>query len=244
MTSQLSVYLPMIWLKAPNISCKHGFSTRRGGVSLAPFDSMNLGGSEDDPLHISKNRELALHELGLEKFPVARLKQVHGNVVHQANDEIQTGDALVTDKPGLTLAINIADCYPLLFHDPVKRIIGAAHAGWRGTVARIGTNTITAMKALGADINNIQVAIGQGICRDNFEVGPEVLQQFREHNFPEYCLAGNRIDLLAANRFVLLENRILPENIWAMNRCTTEPEFFSYRRDHGKTGRMWAVICL
>jgi polyphenol oxidase len=234
----------MIWLKAPNISCKHGFSTRRGGISLAPFDSMNLGGSEDDPSHISKNRELALHELGLENFPVARLKQVHGNDVHYAQSELQTGDAHVTDKAGLTLAINIADCYPLLFHDPINRIIGAAHAGWRGTVARIGTRTIAAMKELGADIKNIHVAIGQGICAAKFEVGPEVLLQFKEQGFPESCFAGNHIDLLEANRFVLLESDISPANIWAMNRCTTEPDFFSYRRDHGKTGRMWAVICL
>lgn len=100
------------------------------------------------------------------------------------------------------------------------------------------------MVKLGAEIPHIKVAIGQGICAKNYEVSEEVILQFKDQQFPETCWNNRQLDLLQANRFVALESGILEENIWSMNRCTTEDDFFSYRRDHGKTGRMWAVIML
>ena len=100
------------------------------------------------------------------------------------------------------------------------------------------------MVKLGAEKEHIKVAIGQGICAKNYEVSLEVIQQFMKHGFPESCWNERQMDLLKANEFVALENGILKENIWSMNRCTTEPDFFSYRRDNGKTGRMWAIIML
>ncbi len=233
-----------MWLKAPNINCIHGFSTREGGISKAPFDSLNLGGSEDEPANIWSNRKKALEDLNLSIDNLAYLKQIHSNKVNVAKVGQLEGDALVTDQKNFVLTISIADCYPLLFHDPVNNIIGGAHAGWRGTVSKIAENTIIEMKKLGSKAENIKVAIGQGICQNNFEVGPEVIEQFKGAGFSSSCWKENKIDLVACNKFVLLQNGVKEENIWSMNRCTFENDFFSYRRDKGTTGRMWAVISL
>ncbi len=233
-----------MWLKAPNINCIHGFSTREGGISKAPFDSLNLGGSEDEPSSILSNRKTALQNLNLSIDNLSYLKQIHSNKVNVAKVGQLEGDALVTDQKNLVLAISIADCYPLLFHDPINNIIGGAHAGWRGTVGKIAKNTIDEMILLGAKAEHIKVAVGQGICQDNFEVGQEVIDQFKDAGFPFSCWKENKIDLVECNKFVLMQNGIKEENIWSMNRCTFENDFFSYRRDKGKTGRMWAVISL
>lgn len=233
-----------MWLKAPNINCVHGFSERHGGISEPPFDSLNLGGSEDLPEKIISNRKIALKELGLSIDNLCNLKQVHGNKVNLAKPGQQEGDALVTNEPNLVIAISIADCYPILFYDEVSKVIGGAHAGWRGTVSQIAENTIKKMLKLGARVENIKVAIGQGICQNKFEVGTEVIEQFEQAGFPSTCWKENKIDLIACNKFVLLQNGIPEKNIWTMKRCTFEEDFFSYRRDNGKTGRMWAVISL
>lgn len=233
-----------MWLTSPNIACTHGFSTRHGGVSKSPFLSLNLGGNDDDNACISTNRQLALQHLNLNSDSLCYLKQVHGNVVREAAPGQQEGDALVSNKTGLTLAISIADCYPILFFDEKNAVIGAAHAGWRGTVSGIAGNVVKAMQKLGAEPQHINVAIGQGICRDKFNVGDEVTDSFRKEGFPETFLKDNKIDLVKCNIFVLKENHIPEKNIWAMNRCTFENDFYSYRRDKGITGRMWGLIAL
>lgn len=234
----------MYWIKSNNINTTHGFSTRNGGVSPAPFLSLNLGGTEDLPENIAENRRRALADLNIKMEQVSYLNQIHSNIVCQGTVGKQTGDALVTNQANLALAIGAADCYPVLFYDEKNKVIGAAHCGWKGTLARIVKNTIEEMVKLGAEKQQIKVAIGQGICADNYEVSEEVIQHFKEQNFPETCWNKRQLNLLKANQFVALESGILKENIWSMNRCTTESDFFSYRRDHGKTGRMWAVIML
>lgn len=230
------------YILAPNIAAKHAFFTRNGGISPAPFGSLNFGGSEDDPENIRINRERALTAIGMNPERVARLNQVHGGDVLIGKVGSQTADALVTTERDLVLAIGAADCYPILFHDPKNNVIGAAHCGWKGTLARIAKNTIEKMISLGADVKEIRAAIGPGICRDNYEVSEEVIQHFLDAGFPDSIHTGRQLDLLAANKFVLAEAGIANENTWAMNRCTTEDDFFSYRRDKGRTGRMWAVI--
>ena len=121
-----------MWLKSANIKCTHGFSTRHGGVSKAPYHSLNFGGSGDFTENILQNRLLALQQLGIAKNYLCSLNQVHGNTVCVAKPGYQTGDALVTNLPNHTLAIGVADCYPILFYDEINHVIGAAHAGWRG----------------------------------------------------------------------------------------------------------------
>ena len=234
----------MEFFTSPIISTPHAFFTRKGGVSPAPFSSLNFGGSEDAPENISENRRRALLAAGMNPENVARLNQVHGNEVCTAKIGNQTGDALVTKEKNLTLAIGAADCYPILFHDAKNKIIGAAHAGWRGTLALIAKKTIEAMEKLGADKNFIHAAIGPGISGKNYEVSDEVIKRFNDEGFPNYCWKKRNLDLLEANKFVLRESGIAEKNIWALGRCTTEDDFFSYRRDKGKTGRMWACIML
>lgn len=233
-----------MWIKAPNIICVHGFSTRHGGVSAGMFSSLNLGGTQDEPERILENRQRALSGLNLLPSGLCTLKQVHGNQVVQAKPGIQEGDALVTNQKQLTLAISIADCYPILFHDPLNQVIGAAHAGWRGTLDKIAEATVQSMINHGARAENIQVAIGQGISQNRFEVGNDVIDRFNQAGFPEACWHKNKLDLIACNVFVLLKNGILKPNIWTMNRCSFEHDFFSYRRDKSITGRMWAVISI
>lgn len=233
-----------MWLTAPNISCKHGFSTRFGGVSGGAFESLNLGGSDDLQENIQANRKISLEKLHLSYNDLCNLKQVHGTDVLIASKDQQQGDALVSNQKDLVLAVSIADCYPILFHDPVNQVIGAAHAGWRGTVGRIAVNTIHEMLKIGAQKEHIQIAIGQGISKDKFEVDYEVVEQFANNGFPQHLLENNHIDLAACNEFVLNEIGISSQNIWSMHRCTFENDFFSYRRDKGNTGRMWGVISL
>jgi len=233
-----------MWLHAPDIKCTHGFSTRYGGVSSTPFDSLNLGGSEDDPAKILQNRKLALEKLHVNPSHLCTLKQVHGNHVCSAQPGSQEGDALVTNKKKLALAISIADCYPILFYDRQNGVIGAAHAGWRGTRSKVAETTLKTMLSLGAKTENIKVAIGQGISQDKFEVGNEVIEKFHEAGFPGNCWDKNKIDLIKCNLFILSQNNIPEKNIWVMNRCTFESDFYSYRRDKGVTGRMWGLISM
>lgn len=233
-----------MWLSAPNISCVHGFSTRHGGISKPPFDTLNFGGHEDAPDAISHNRNKALAVLGLNEDLVCRLKQVHGTTVHLATPGVLEGDGLVTNVPHLALAIGTADCYPILFHDATNHVIGAAHAGWRGTVGKIVAEVLLQMRALGANPATTQVAIGPGISTDKFEVGTDVLDQFVAAGFPSSCLHYRHINLASANQWVAEQAGVPKENISINGRCSTGPDFFSYRRDKGLTGRMWSVICM
>jgi YfiH family protein len=234
----------MYWIKTSHINTIHGFSTRNGGVSPAPFLSLNLGGTEDLSENIVENRKRALLDLGIDMSQVSYLNQIHSNIVCQASAGKQTGDALVTNQKNIAIAVGAADCYPVLFYDEKNQVIGAAHCGWKGTLAKILNNTIDEMVRLGAEVSEIKVAIGQGICKTNYQVSEEVIQQFNDAGFSKDCWESRQLDLLQANKFVAIESGIEPKNIWSMNRCTTEDDFFSYRRDNGKTGRMWAVIML
>lgn len=233
-----------MWLSAANIEAVHGFSTRHGGISQTPFDSLNLGGQDDSVQNIAINRQRALQQLSLGDNLLCTLKQVHGIQVKLAKPGAQEGDALVTKEKGLVLAVSIADCYPLLFEDPMNGVIGVAHAGWRGTLGGIAKATVNAMCELGASRDTIRVAFGQGISKERFKVGEEVIQAFLQSGFPSNCFISNHIDLIACNKHVLLQAGIISTNIWAMQRCTFEDDFFSYRQDKGLTGRMWGTICL
>lgn len=231
-------------LRCPLFRRRHAFFTRHGGVSEAPFDSLNFGGFEDDPEHVEENRRRGLRALGVEPGSVAWLRQVHGTAVCEARPGVQEGDALVTTRPGLALAVATADCYPLLFEDAEAAVVAAAHAGWRGTLDRIAAATVDAMVARGARRETIRAAVGPGICGERYEVGLELIAAFRDAGFPERCFLGKNLDLAAANRFVLRESGLPEAAIWTAGRCSTEPDFFSHRRDRGLTGRMWSVIVI
>lgn len=237
----------LMLLRAPHLTVPHAFSTRVGGVSLGVYEGLNLDDREDDPVAVARNRELLAGALGL-PASFARLNQVHGTqVVTVTGAGVWTADALVTATPGVPLAIGTADCYPLLLQDGQAGVVGAAHAGWKGTLGRIGEKTVRAMVALGATAANIRAAVGPGICGERYEVGADVARQFREAGLGDAVLTVEgrvHLDLATANRAVLLEAGLDRAGIWLSGRCSTEGDFYSYRRDAGRTGRMWAVIGL
>jgi polyphenol oxidase len=249
-------------LLAANLRARHGFSSRVGGVSQGAFAGLNLSGRlGDQPALVAENRRRLLASLKL-TGQLRLLTQVHGQQVIVANPANPTAvaavppeaDALVTASPGLVLAIETADCYPLLLEDASAGVVGAAHAGWRGTLGQIAAATVAAMVGLGARAEGIQVAIGPGICAANYPVGAAVQQQFLAAGFPAGLFQaslfpalgtnGPHLDLAAANAWVLQQAGVPAANIWQAGRCSTEADFFSYRRDGGQTGRMWAVIGL
>lgn len=176
------------FVKATNITCPHGFSTRVGGVSEGVFESLNLGRMErgDDPEKVRQNWAILGEALGIDTTRFVHGRQVHGNHVRIAAAEDAHGiteparwdsaDGYVTNVPGLPLAVFTADCTPLLMHEPEAGVIAAVHCGWRPTAADITKNALDAMASLGAKPENIRAAIGPCIHRCCFQVGPEVTQ--------------------------------------------------------------------
>jgi YfiH family protein len=275
-----------MWLKAPNLRSVHGFSTRLGGhlggFSQGPYNGLNLSSSVgDDPQAVQGNRQQALEALGVSQVRLARLRQVHSNHVVVANpDTLPEADALVSREVGLALVIETADCYPVLMEDAQAGVIGAAHAGWRGTVAGVVLNTLRAMLELGARLERVQVAIGPGISRACYQIGAEVRERFMDAGFPHTVLtpralaktlvgagvslsaaqssqetesktalslnlasdSGWYLDLGQANAWLLETAGVPRDAIWQAGLCSTDQRFFSYRRDQGRTGRMWAII--
>lgn len=274
----------------------HGFSSRNGGVSRGAYAGLNLSSNVGDETgSVEQNRALALTALGLSTVRLARLRQVHSSTVVNAQpDVMMEADGLVTKEPNLGLVIETADCYPLLFEDAEAGVVGAAHAGWRGTVSGVALNTLRAMLELGARTDRVRVAIGPGISATRYEVGQEVRERFLDAGFPHSIWAESRVpaltgafapgasgaaapgassasgvnasqsailsnvpinrettsetglswrvDLGLANAWLLEAAGIPHESIWRAGLCSSDEHFFSYRRDHGQTGRMWALI--
>ncbi|MCS7069110.1 MAG: peptidoglycan editing factor PgeF [Meiothermus sp.] len=238
-------------LHSPLLEVPHGFTTRAGGVSPAPFDSLNLGlSTADDPANVQENRRRVLALFG--NPPQAGLCQIHGNLVHVVETAGEwKGDGLLTATPGLLLRVSVADCYPILLHDPVKGVVGALHAGWRGVVSGILPKALALMTShWGSRPDDIRVAVGPGISGPHFQVGPEVLELFEQVELafarPDPLHPGKYLlDLERAIRTQAQREGIRPPHYWALGRCTyADPAFFSHRRDQGQTGRMWALIML
>jgi hypothetical protein len=158
----------------------HGFFTRRGGVSTGPFASLNCSlSSPDDRDAVLENRARAARAVGAEPEYLLGLRQVHGaHVVSVAEPWAigggQAGDAMVTDRAGIALGIVTADCAPVLFAGADGRVVGAAHAGWRGAVLGVLEATLQAMAALGAPAPTVTAAIGPCIAQASYEVGPDL----------------------------------------------------------------------
>jgi hypothetical protein len=163
----------------------HGFSTRSGGVSTQfGRKDLNLGGSLDTRENIEKNRELFLRSLGstTRSQRLITLKQIHSGTIHIVNDVPEhrlVGDGVITRVPGLLLAVQVADCVPVLVVDPVHRAVGAFHAGWRGTVKRIAEKGVGMMRlAYGSNPAELHAAIGPCVGQCCYRVGPEVKDEF------------------------------------------------------------------
>lgn len=242
-------------LLRPDIFSDHAgvvaaFSTRRGGVSPAPYASLNLGGNtEDEPKRVEENRRRVLRRLGFESEEVALGGQVHGSAVRYAAEPgfYEATDGLVTDVGGLVLAIQVADCAAVLLADPEAKVIGACHAGWRGAVAGIAGAATEQMRTLGARPERILAYVSPCISVEHFEVGPEVAARFKPAHLRHPDGAPRPfVDLKAAVADQLEEAGLLPEHIEVSEGCTVSDTeaFFSYRAEGGVTGRMMGFIAL
>lgn len=243
---------PLALLQAANIPVPHGFTTRTGGVSRGAYSSLNLGlTTGDDPGHVAENRRRVLGALGTSVAASCALEQVHGADVLEAEAcwFTRQGDALISAEPGRTLIISTADCLPILFYDPQSGAVGAAHCGWRGTLARLASKTLAAMTArYGSRAQEVQVAFGPAISKKHYQVGQEVVEAFIQGGFSA-CYAPDSfgkylLDVPAANAEALFEAGVGPENLTYSPHCTFAEAalFFSHRRDQGITGRQWALI--
>ncbi len=224
----------------------HGFPERGGGVSTGPRASLNLGKRWGDRLeNVDENRRLLARAAGYEPAQLQATRHVHGTAVWAVGEPLAADaefDGLVCDRAGPVLGAFAADCVPILFADPEARVIGAAHAGWRGTAAGIAGNVVDRMAELGARPDRVRVALGPSIGPCCFEVGPEVVEQFRVAlgDVPGMVVPGpqkDHLDLRAALRALLERAGVRAAAIDDRPPCTKcEPErFFSYRRD-GKDG--------
>lgn len=170
----------------------HGFSTRAGGASILPSQmkhrsrsekALNLGFTDwDRPRHVEENRRRFVNALSHRQMPLITLRQIHSDAVRiitNPSDQPQQGDALITSAPGLLLAIQTADCIPILLVDPRSRAVAAVHAGWRGTLARIAAKALGRMQMeFCSNPSNVYAAIGPGIGRCCYEVGPDVVKEY------------------------------------------------------------------
>ena len=240
---------------------RHGFLTRRGGVSDGIYASLNCGlGSKDDPTAVVENRARALRAAGLDPKSLSTAYQVHSAraaVVHDAWDEAQRPqvDALVTKTRGKSLGILTADCVPVLFADPEAGIVGAAHAGWKGAIGGVLQETVATMERLGADRTRIQAGIGPAIAQKSYEVGPEFPKPFtdRDPANARFFVAAPRAGhfMFDLTGFVAAELAALGLGGVALagnDTCAEADDFFSYRRTtHAKEqdyGRQISLIGL
>ena len=239
-----SLHVPHWRPLLPDPAAVLAFSTRRGGVSAAPFESLNLGRSTaDDPAHVAENRARFLAAAGASLERLATAGQVHGArmVEVTAPGHQPECDGLLTTVPGLPLAVTTADCMSLLFTAPGG--VAAVHAGWRGTAEGMPAGALAALctrtaTAAAACVVHIGPCI-RGCC---YEVGPEVAARF-----PAVALRrvgnGVRLDLPTAAREALRAAGVPDASIHDTGACTAcEPHwYFSHRRDAGRTGRMWGM---
>lgn len=225
-------------------------TTRHGGSSVLPFDSLNLGDHVDDnPLHVNMNREQVATDLGLLKSP-AWLTQVHGVEVAKASTAISgdKADAIIGNERYDVCAIMTADCLPVLFCNKQGSVIAAAHAGWRGLASGVLEATISKMAC---DPNDILVWMGAAIGPAQFEVGGEVkdafMSQYLEsaNAFKERSTTKWLADIYHLARIRLSHAQIPAENVFGGELCTytQNTDFYSYRRE-SRTGRMASLIWL
>jgi polyphenol oxidase len=240
---------PAIFDLFPNVIAAE--STRVGGVSPAPFNSLNLGWKSGDSLeNVRTNRQLFFGKLGIDETHVATSLQIHGVEVLAVNaaGSYEGYDALVTNQPDIAVGVTVADCTPILIYDAQNHAVAAIHAGWRGTVAQIVSKTLqTLQQKYGTKPIDCFAYVGTCIDADSFEVGDEVAEQF-EVAFKRFDAARQKymVDLKKANAAQLTAWRIPPTQIEVSPHSTVlnNDLFFSHRQEKGRTGRMMAVISM
>jgi purine-nucleoside/S-methyl-5'-thioadenosine phosphorylase / adenosine deaminase len=222
---------------------RHGFFTRQGGVSDGLFASLNCGyGSRDRAERIEQNRTIAMRMLGFSGDRLVTCRQVHSAVAVTVKEPwphrtAPAADAMATNRPGVVLGVLAADCAPLVLCDPVTRVIGAAHAGWRGAFAGVAEAAVEAMERLGAARRRIRVGIGPCIGPASYEVGPEFPQPIlaRDPAVQRYFTPARRADHFMFDLAGYIAYRLSAFGVPVIERAPhdtmAEPDlFFSYRR--------------
>lgn len=243
----------------------HGVAGRAGGVSQAPFDSLNLSiKTGDDPERVATNRLRFERLLDVDGRGAVIGRLVHGRSVAVFKTgglippleppQLNTwpafdGDAAISDVAGLTLIMTFADCVPILLWDPDRDACGLVHSGWRGTALRIASTAVRAMgSAFGTEPLAVRAGIGPAIGPCCYSVGAEVQEEMRKAygSSTADVMSEDRLDLWQANRLDLLSAGLLPGNIDGASLCTScnTDRYFSHRREAGKTGRFGACIGL
>jgi YfiH family protein len=248
---------------------KHGFSSRVGGVSEGQWAELNLGlHNGDEPDRVTENYRRFAEAVGVTADSMVLSAQVHKTNLRKVGaadrgkgigpSDIRETDGLYTSEPGVTLVTFYADCVPLLFLDPVKRVIAASHSGWRGTAAEIGKITVqTLQREYGSNPADIMAGIGPSIGPCCFEVGADVAEVFLGHqgwaefvSEPYQLIADGplkyKVDLWRVNRAILISAGLLPEHIDCDPLCTCcHPDlFYSHRRSGAARGSMAALLAL
>jgi polyphenol oxidase len=238
----------------------HGIFTRHGGVSAAPWNSLNTGGlSGDSRENVVENRRRIFSVFNRPVDSIFDVWQVHSaevivtNIPRPLDQPHEKADAILTDKQGITLFMRFGDCVPIVFYDPTRKAIGLAHAGWQGTVKKIAQETVSRMRSgFGSDPKNILVGIGPSIGVDRYEVGEDVTEAVHQSfgRKGSACLITKdlktHLDLWKANVWLLEEAGILQSHIQVAGICTAThvEDWFSHRAEKGMTGRFGALIGL
>ena len=237
----------------------HGFSTRIGGVSEGIFSSMNLSFSRgDDEASVRENFKRMAEAIGVEPNSLIFAAQTHTTNVRKvtAGDkgkgilyplDYQDVDGLITNEPGICLTTFYADCVPLFFIDPVHKAIGLSHSGWRGTVGKMGQETLRRMKEeYGTDAKDVIAAVGPSICQDCYEVSEDVDEKYWSELFYKKENRKFQLNLWKANEIILLEAGVQKENIAITNvrtNCNSDM-LFSHRATKGQRGSLAAFMAL
>src|SRR5262245_47772382 len=244
------------------IGFKNAFSTRLGGVSCLPQDALSLGNSrQDERANVIENRSRFLSALDASDWQLVTARQIHSSTVRSVLDaddamrETTECDALTSSSPQMLLAIQTADCMPILIADARSGAFAAVHAGWRGTLKGIVARTVERMQQeYGSKSADLHAALGPAISVDAFEVGPEVLDAFRsEFDYAVELITDGRLDgkghlnIELANVRQLIDSGLHPARIYRSGLCTwyRNDLFFSYRRERGAenpVGRLMGVI--
>lgn len=225
--------------------------TLRNQDSVHPkkaISGLNLGLNTNEAAStVLANRHLLLNEIGVAESQIAYAVQVHQTDVKvvERGGIYENTDGFVTSESGLALAIQVADCAAILLGDPQNGVVGAAHAGWHGAAGGIIPKTVQVMLAQGANPSEIKVFVSPCISLKNFEVGEEVAKEFPDKFVDRTKYAKPHVDLKAFLKQQLLDAGIKPEHIEIDDSCTIENEnFYSYRRQKDKSGRMMGIIKL
>lgn len=240
-----------------------GITTRQGGHSEAPFQSLNMGlHVPDEEAKVINNREELASELGIPLDRWVMGEQVHGTKIKvietkdlgkgafSHSTSLSGVDGLITNQPDVLLTAFYADCVPLLFSDKTAGWVGIAHAGWKGTVRLMAAEMVKQMVEKGCSVENIQMTIGPCIGKAHYEVDERVFEavpaRFQSDTTTKTSLGKYLLDLKHLNRCIAQEAGIKDVNLFTSEYCTYEKDelFFSHRRDQGLTGRMLGYIGL